>query len=195
MQAKVLVVEQGQLPEEPLWLSQQVCPVIAYGEPPYSTNADVVVSDEATARKLASRVEQYPLASLALVQVLRAGESLSAMAALEMESLAYATLQAGPEFSAWLAQRKPQLALAPAAEEGEAIQLSRKSNCVSAVMNRPQTRNAMTIEMRDALVEALQLLEQDSAISEFKLSGNGACFCVGGALWEFGSAPDVAKLP
>ncbi len=59
-------------------------------------------------------------------------------------------------------------------------------------LNRPARRNALSIEMRDALVEALELVALDASITEVVISGEGRCFCAGGDLGEFGSAPDPA---
>jgi enoyl-CoA hydratase/carnithine racemase len=50
----------------------------------------------------------------------------------------------------------------------------------------------MTVEMRDALVEALQLVLSDDTIRQVRLSGRGKCFSTGGDLTEFGTAPDPA---
>jgi len=107
-----------------------------------------------------------------------------------MESLAYSTLQAGEEFAGWLSrqQEAPRLSSFP----GEPLLLRRDGGVVEAVLNRANTRNAISVEMRDAWVEALQLLEMDESIAELKFRGLGACFSVGGDLNEFGLAPDPA---
>jgi enoyl-CoA hydratase/carnithine racemase len=59
-------------------------------------------------------------------------------------------------------------------------------------LNRPARRNALSVEMRDALVEALELVAADPSITSVTLSGGGKCFSAGGDLAEFGSAPDAA---
>jgi enoyl-CoA hydratase len=59
-------------------------------------------------------------------------------------------------------------------------------------LNRPAQRNALSVAMRDALVEALQLAVADTTIAAVAISGNGPCFSIGGDLDEFGSAPDPA---
>ncbi len=59
-------------------------------------------------------------------------------------------------------------------------------------LNRPSNRNGMTVELRDALVEALQLVLSDDSIRRVRLSGRGKCFSTGGDLTEFGTAPDPA---
>ena len=81
------------------------CPVIAFAPngPAPAVRAlleacDVVVAtrDELTA--CADGIGAAPLAAATLVQVLRAGVGLAPADGLVLESLAYATLQAGPEF-------------------------------------------------------------------------------------------------
>src|SRR5690606_10613460 len=125
--------------------------------------ADVVAADEAAAGALAERARRWPLAATTLVQVLRSAEWLPAAQALDVESLAYATLQAGPEFAGWLRQRGAPPA-APAFT-GEPLLLRRDGDVLQAVLNRPETRNGISVEMRDALVEALELLEADASIT------------------------------
>lgn len=51
----------------------------------------------------------------------------------------------------------------------------------------------MTMEMRDALIEALQLALSDADLGEIVIRARGACFSTGGELREFGSAPDPAS--
>lgn len=183
-----LLVPLAELPLELVWLRRQPCPVIAYGEGAESVNADVIVSDLASAQALEKRVQASPLAAMTLVQVLRSTELLPLEQGLDMESLAYSTLQAGPEFAAWMARREPQVP--PPERTGEAILLSREGSVVEAVLNRPQLRNSVTVEMRDAWVEALELLEADDSIGEMVFRGQGACFSVGGELSEFGTLSD-----
>lgn len=192
----VVILQARQLPADPQWLSEQPWPVIVVADDELhdSTdleNADVVVSDLAQAEKLAARVQQFPRTALVLVQVLRASEALSVTEALHLESLAYATLQAGAEFQRW---REDFVVPPPgaAADPGEAIIVTREANTVHAVLNRPASRNAISLEMRDALVDVLTLVAMDADISRLQLSANGACFSVGGELREFGTAPDAA---
>ena len=53
-------------------------------------------------------------------------------------------------------------------------------------------RNALNTAMRDQLVEAFLLAALDDTITEIHLCGDGASFCSGGDLDEFGSFPDPA---
>jgi enoyl-CoA hydratase/carnithine racemase len=51
----------------------------------------------------------------------------------------------------------------------------------------------MSVEMRDALVDALRMVAQDDSIVRVHISGNGTCFSTGGDLKEFGLVPDTAS--
>jgi len=194
-----------ELPADPGWLLQQGCPVIAVGEMGAArvraaragaaharvANADVVVSDESSAEALIANIERTPVTALTLVQVLRSSEQLPVEAAMTVESLAYATLQAGAEYQAWLQAREEAPALVSGGE-GEPIITRRDGDVVTAMLNRPENRNALTVELRDALVELLELVLLDQSIEQLLITGRGACFCVGGELREFGLAGDPA---
>lgn len=189
-----IIVRQDALPADPDWLARQPRVVIAYGAASRAASdcaaADVWVPDLDSARKLERRIATWPLAAITLVQVLRATERLPPASGLDVESLAYSTLQAGPEFKAW----RSAYSGGPLTERdsGDAVVLARDGDVITAVLNRPSSRNAITVEMRDALVEMLQLLAADRSVRELRISANGACFSVGGELREFGQAPDPA---
>jgi len=175
------------------WLAALPCPVI--GIMPGADNAfpdvacDAIVSSEAELAGLASNIAHAPLAAATLVQVLRTTASLSVDDGLTVESLAYASLQAGPEFRGWLAGfRAPDQ---PAAD-GFPVLTERSGDRLTIVLNRPANRNALSVEIRDALCEALELAVVDPAIQKVSISGAGRCFSVGGDLAEFGSVPDPA---
>lgn len=156
-----------------------------------AARCDAVVADPAEAEALAAGVARAPVAATVLAQLLRAGEGLPLPAALFAESLAYSTLQAGPEYRDWLqAHRAP----APAAhrDDGPAVRMERDGDHLRLMLNRPSLRNAMTVELRDALVEALELVLADDELRTVELRGLGRCFSTGGDLTEFGSAPDPA---
>ena len=186
----VLIAAAHELPDDPQWLGAQPCPVIAHGAHASTRSADLIVPDPDAARAVEARLRAWPIAALTLVQVLRASEILPSAQALDLESLAYSTLQAGAEFAAW--KRNRRLVPAPPAQAGTPVLLQRDGPVIEAVLNRADTHNAMSVEMRDAWVEALQLLEADESVTELRFSALGACFSVGGELREFGSAPDPA---
>ena len=55
-------------------------------------------------------------------------------------------------------------------------------------LNRPETRNALNAEMREALLEALARVAEEPAIRAAVLTGAGEGFCAGADLWT--GAPD-----
>jgi enoyl-CoA hydratase len=124
------------------------------------------------------------------VQLLRHNAGLGTHEGLIAESLAYSTLQGGPECAAWLARRGP--AAPPARDAAPAVLVRRDGGRLELTLNRPARRNALSVEMRDALVEALRLAASDATITEVVLAGNGPAFCAGGDLDEFGTLPDPA---
>lgn len=178
------------------WLGTLPCPVIgigaALGEPgcALAASCDLTLATLDEAAPLVDNICRTPRAAMVLVQVLRSIATLPLAAALSVESLGYATLQQGAEFRQWLATRAP-IALPPA-EPGAAVLIERHGDELLLQLNRPQQRNAMSVEMRDALIEALQLVRADDRIRRVRISGRGRCFSTGGELAEFGSAPDPA---
>jgi enoyl-CoA hydratase/carnithine racemase len=176
-------------------LAQLPCPSVALcrGVLPAAAAAlrarfDVVVESEDDLAQLAERIARHPQASMAAVQLLRHSESLELHEALIAESLVYSTLQGGPEFAAWLATRKRRER--PANPE-PAVRVERCGEVLELTLNRPEKRNAFSREMRDALVEALQVAVSDPGL-RVVLRGAGPAFCAGGDLDEFGTLPDPA---
>ena len=172
------------------WLRALPCPSLALGDGVLAGACDARIASLDDAGAIATRVRQTPLAAATLVQLLRAIEGLDTVSALTAESLAYATLQSGPEFRAWLAAQPPPEPLPE--EPGPAVLLDREDAQLRIELNRPAARNSMTVAMRDALLEALQLVRDDPTITQVVLSGRGKCFSTGGELREFGTAPDAA---
>jgi hypothetical protein len=175
------------------WLRELPCPSIAIAAAPMALTpvCDVVLGHAAEAGPLLDSIRHSPIAAAVLVQLLRLIETLPVADALTAESLAYATLQAGPEFRRWLDQNRSDT---PAAvtDEGPALLMQRDGDRLMLELNRPSRHNSMSVEMRDALVEALQLVLNDDSIRRVRLSGRGKCFSTGGELGEFGSTPDPA---
>ncbi|MHB1711848.1 MAG: enoyl-CoA hydratase/isomerase family protein, partial [Acidimicrobiales bacterium] len=151
--------------------------------PPWVSVADVDLALEA----LSVSVGGSPLAAATLAQVLRSGRSDSLDHDLVLESLAYSTLQGGPEFHRWLATRR--LPLARAAEP-DALRVERDGDRISITLNRPDVANAYNASMRDELCAVLSQVSTDPSIEEVHLYGAGAEFCSGGDLAEFGLLAD-----
>jgi enoyl-CoA hydratase len=175
------------------WLRTLPCPSIAIGDraTPLARDCDAAVDTIDAARPLLDGIRTAPRAAAVLVQLLRITGSLSVEDALIAESLAYATLQGGAEFQAWLAAHRAD-APATALETGPAVRMTRAGDALQLTLDRASNRNAMSVEMRDALCEALQLVLVDDSISTVRFDANGKCFSTGGDLTEFGSAPDTA---
>jgi enoyl-CoA hydratase/carnithine racemase len=168
------------------------CPSVAWvGPGGQAPGFDVVVESEAALRQAAETIRRNPLASLALVQLLRLNEGRSLHEGLVAESLVYSTLQSGPEFLEWLAAR-PTAKRRPA-PEGPAVRAVREGDVLHLTLNRPAKRNAFSAEMRDALCEGLVVALADESIARVLLRGEGPCFCSGGDLDEFGTLPDPAS--
>lgn len=153
---------------------------------------DVVIGDEGAADvlpRLLARVEANPIASVSLVQLLRMSEGLGVVDGLTAESFTYSMLQGGPEFGHWLRTRR---APTRTGVNSEPLRVERTGAVLDVTFCRPEIRNAFGFEVRDALVEALQLAAADTSISSIVLTGEGASFCSGGDLREFGTAVDPA---
>jgi enoyl-CoA hydratase/carnithine racemase len=131
--------------------------------------------------------ETNPMAAATLRQVLRVTEALPVDDGLVVESLAYSTLLGGPEFEAWRSARPRR---EPPEPSGPPVRLARDGDRLEIVLDRPERRNAYSRHMRDALVEALTLVDLDPSIGEVVLRGEGPAFCSGGDLDEFGTTPD-----
>ncbi|OMC48811.1 enoyl-CoA hydratase [Mycobacterium sp. IS-1264] len=140
--------------------------------------------------ELTRRCQRWPHASSVCDDVLRAvSPDGPTLAAVVTESLAYSTLQAGPEFARWLDERGP--ARMPDIEEP--VQARRHGDTLRIAFNRPQRHNAFSTDARAALLEALTVAQLDPSVTGIVLSGNGPSFCSGGDLAEFGTFADPAS--
>ena len=68
---------------------------------------------------------------------------------------------------------------------------SESGDHLTITLHRPECHNAVDVAMRDALVEAFELVAADPALTA-TLQGDGPSFCSGGDLREFGTFPDPA---
>jgi enoyl-CoA hydratase/carnithine racemase len=151
---------------------------------------DVVVRSDADLASVLAAVRRAPLAAQVLVQLLRGSERRDVEAGLIAESLAYSTLQGGPEFAAWAAARPPARRRSEAS--GPPLRVRRDGARLHVTLDRPERRNAWSAAMRDAFVEALALAVADASIHEVWIDAVGPAFCSGGDLDEFGTRPDPA---
>jgi enoyl-CoA hydratase/carnithine racemase len=137
--------------------------------------------------ELTERCEYWPQAAAVCDDVLRSIDPAGpTRAGVITESLAYSTLQSGPEFGRWLAERGP----ATVPDIPDPVQGARDGDCLHVRFNRPQRHNAFSTDMRAALLEALEVARLDPSITEVVLTGNGPSFCSGGDLAEFGTFAD-----
>ena len=137
---------------------------------------------------LTNAVRRAPFATAILRQTLRLAETLPFDQALIVESLAYSTLLGGAEFRAWRKAHPAQ----PAPAQAAVVDFAREGDHVTLTLNTPESRNATTARMRDALHEALSAVLDDPSARRVSVHAAGACFSTGGDLNEFGANPDLA---
>ncbi len=76
----------------------------------------------------------------------------------------------------------------------EAIQVKKENKIAFISMNRPEKRNALSVEMANELVAALKDAEQDDHIRAIILSGEGKAFSSGGDLETLNRLNNTAEL-
>jgi enoyl-CoA hydratase/carnithine racemase len=159
-------------------------------DPCADRRAVTVDSVPAALGELTRRCQRWPHASGVCDDVLRAVDpGGSTLAGVVTESLAYSTLQAGPEFGRWLAERGP----ARMPDIAEPVLARRDGDTLRITFNRPQRHNAFSTDARAALLEALAVALLDPSVTGIVLSGNGPSFSSGGDLAEFGTFADPAS--
>jgi enoyl-CoA hydratase/carnithine racemase len=146
-----------------------------------------VDSVPATLADLTGRCQRWPHASGVCDDVLRAVDTDGpALPGVLTESLAYSTLQAGPEFARWLDERGP----AQRPHIPDPVLARRDGDTLRITFNRPRRHNAFSTDARAALLEALTVALLDPSVTGIVLSGNGPSYCSGGDLAEFGTFAD-----
>ena len=140
--------------------------------------------------ELRERCLRWPTAAAVCSDVLRAhDDEAPAFSGVITESLAYSTLQSGPEFARWLGERGP----AAPVHIPDPVQAERVEGTLYVRFNRAQRHNAFSTDARAALLEALEVARLDPSVTDVVLSGNGPSFCSGGDLAEFGTFADPAS--
>ncbi len=162
------------------------CPLSAPGVAPLA-DAEIAEAGEQLDIELATA--RSPLAAAALAVVLRGAESRPIAEGLQLESAVFAALQGGPEHRAWRADRRVR---ARVSSPTPRLRMERRDGVLSVTLQRPGRRNAHDRAQRDELVEALAIVAADPGL-HLELRGDGASFCSGGDLDEFGTAPDPAS--
>ncbi|SPM33371.1 enoyl-CoA hydratase [Mycobacterium rhizamassiliense] len=159
-------------------------------EPSADRRVITVDSVPETLAELGRRCERWPHASAVCDDVLRAVRpDGAALAGVITESLAYSTLQAGPEFARWLEERGP----GGMPEIADPVLAERDGDVLAIRFNRSRRHNAFSTDARAALLEALAVAQLDPSVTGIVLSGNGPSFCSGGDLGEFGTFADPAS--
>jgi enoyl-CoA hydratase/carnithine racemase len=145
---------------------------------------DLLVDDPDTLTTVCTAIAAQPEAAYVLTQILRHNENSNAQDGLLAESLAYSALQSGAGFRSWI---KAQPLKQAVDEQTQPLVIERSGATLHLTLNRPAVHNAYNAALKDALCEALELAQVDTSISRINLSGNGASFCAGGDLTEFGA--------
>lgn len=133
-------------------------------------------------------VARHPIAAVALATLLRGANRRDLEEGLVAESATYSALQDGHEFAAWLAthhRRERPI-------DADPVLLARDGAALTITLNRPHVRNALNVAMRDALIDAFDVVQADLTLTDVQLRGAGAAFCAGGDLDEFGTFKDSA---
>ncbi len=70
------------------------------------------------------------------------------------------------------------------------VLIDRDGPAALVTLNRPEKRNALSIELRVLLAEALEALAVDPGVSAIGLTGAGSAFCAGMDVTQFGGDAD-----
>ena len=184
----VVAVGEAVTPQAEYWLGE--CTFALTEAAPEDRRTVTVASVPDTLAQLTDRCGRWPQASAVCDDVLRSIDPAgSALPGIVTESLAYSTLQSGPEFARWLAERGP--AVSP--DIADPVQAERFDGTLRIRFNRPERHNAFSTDARALLLEALAVALLDDTVTEVVLAGNGPSFCSGGDLAEFGTFDDPAS--
>jgi enoyl-CoA hydratase/carnithine racemase len=77
---------------------------------------------------------------------------------------------------------------------GELLNIERDGGAALVTLNRPEKRNALSIELRIALADALESLSADSGVAAIGLTGAGSAFCAGMDVTQFGGDEPRRRL-
>lgn len=184
----IVAVGEASTPEGEFWLDTATFALSENGQEDRRYVA--VDSVDSAVAELRERCARWPQASAVCDDVLRSVDVTGpAMPGIITESLAYSTLQSGPEFARWLASRRP----ATVPDIPDPVLASRDGGTLMIRFNRPQRHNAFSTDARALLLEALTVALLDDTVTDVVLGGNGASFCSGGDLAEFGTFTDPAS--
>jgi enoyl-CoA hydratase/carnithine racemase len=168
-------------------------PCVVVTAPGITTDAALQFADAvaATDDELTAVVEgaaRAPVAAAATALLLRSAERRSLEDGLVAESAVFSALQGGAEHRAWR-ERTPRRTRS--GDDAPRVHVERHGPTLELRLQRVSAANALDVRMRDELLEVLAVVEADPDLNVV-LRGDGAVFCSGGDLDEFGSAPDPA---
>ncbi len=76
----------------------------------------------------------------------------------------------------------------------ELVLLDRDGPAALVTLNRPKKRNALSVQLRIELAEALEALAADRGVAAIGLTGAGSAFCAGMDVTQFGGDADHKRL-
>ena len=180
------VVRRGSLERLDQALAAVDCTVIERSDRSLPRTCVAVDGIDSAISRIQAVTSAAPVASATLTRILRI-EAQTVRHGLLIESLAYSTLLAGGEFAEWRSSSPSR----PSSAVASCVSIVRERDELVITLNRPERRNAYSRDMRDGLVEALNIALVDSSVARVILRGAGPSFCSGGDLDEFGTT-DVA---
>ena len=184
--APAAIVDVGDDPADDLGAVLSALPVVSVAVGAGGGSWDLVVDDPGG---VLDGLRANPQASVVAAQTLRRNAGLGLIDGLLVESLAYATLQAGDEHARWLAQRGRRTRRDL---DQPRIEVTDCDDSVTVRLNRPRLLNLFDAAMRDQLVDVLKALRAGASHRPVVLTGAGGNFCAGGDPAEFGSVSDPA---
>lgn len=182
-----VLVDVGDDPADDVGSALAALPVVSVAVGAGGDSWDMALDDPGPALE---GLRANPQASVVAAQTLRRGAKRDLRDALLVESLAYATLQAGPEHAGWLARRGRRVRRDA---EQPRIEVADDGAAVTVTLNRPRLLNLFDAAMRDQLVDVLKALEAGADDRPVVLTGAGGNFCAGGDPAEFGTVADPAE--
>ena len=184
--APTAVVDVGDDPADDVGAALAALPVVSVAVGAGGASWDLALDDPGAAL---AGLRANPQAAVVAAQTLRRTERLGLADGLLVESLAYATLQAGPEHARWLAQRGRRTRRDL---DQPRIEVRDDGTSVTVTLNRPRLMNLFDAAMRDQLVDILKALQAGAGDGHVVVTGAGGNFCAGGDPAEFGTVSDPA---
>ena len=180
------VVEVADDPADDVGSALAALPVVSVAMGAGGESWDLALDDPGPALE---GLRANPQAAVVAAQTLRRTGQLGLLDGLLVESLAYATLQAGPEHARWLAGRGRR---SRRDHDRPRIEVTDDGATVTLTLNRPRLLNLFDAAMRDQMVDVLKALQAGADDRPVVLTGAAGNFCAGGDPAEFGTVSDPA---